>query len=109
MTRERLNHLALTFSALLAAGPAFSETERYGNGYRGHMWDGGWGIFGAGSMILFWVLVIVLVIVAVKWLSQQGQASGNSGGNALRTLEERLAKGEIDVAEFEERKRVLTS
>lgn len=109
MTKQRLNYLAPTVGALIAASPAFSDTERYGNGYRGHMWDGGWGIFGAGSMTLFWVLVIVLVIVAVRWLSQQGQASGNPGGNALRTLEERLAKGEIDVAEFEERKKALTS
>ncbi len=64
---------------------------------------------GAGTMILFWVFVIVLVIVAVRWLSQQGHRMDNGDKSALRTLEERLAKGEIDVAEFEDQKKALTS
>ncbi|WP_306114959.1 MULTISPECIES: SHOCT domain-containing protein [unclassified Roseovarius] len=62
---------------------------------------------GAGTMILFWVFVIVLVIAAVRWLSQQGHRMDNDDKSALRTLEERLAKGEIDVAEFEDRKKAL--
>lgn len=109
MTREKILRAASTFVALGAASAAGAATDRIGNDYYGHMWSGGWGVMGAGSMILFWVLIIVVVVVAVKWLSQQNQTSVEDSGSALRTLEERLAKGEIDVAEFEERKKALSS
>lgn len=109
MTRGILLRAASTIVGLGAAGTASADADRIGNGYYGHMWNSGWGMMGAGSMILFWVLIIVLVVVAVKWLSQQGETPANQSGTALRTLEERLAKGEIDVAEFEERKKALKS
>lgn len=109
MTSSRLCRMSVTLIPLAAAGRAIADTGRVETGYYGHMWNGGWGIMGAGSMILFWVLVIVAVVVAVRWLSQQGQAPTDTTGSALRILEDRLAKGEIDVAEFEERKKALTS
>ncbi len=109
MTRERFYRIVATLCSLPVAGPALADPERIGTGYYNHMWGGGWGIMGAGTMILFWVFVIVLVIVAVRWLPQQGHRMDNGDKSALRTLEERLAKGEIDVAEFEDRKKALTS
>lgn len=109
MTSGAFLRAASALVPLGAAGTALADTDRIGSGYYDHMWGGGWGIMGAGSMILFWVLIIVLVVVAVRWLSQQNQTPTNGSGNALRTLEERLAKGEIDVAEFEMRKKVLNS
>lgn len=99
-----------TSVVLLAfAGGALAQSESYRDDCYGSMWSGGWGMMGAGSMILFWILVVVLVIVAVRWLSQQDAGGSRGSGGALKTLEERLARGEIDVAEFAERKKALSS
>jgi putative membrane protein len=53
-----------------------------------------------------------LIVLVVRWLSHSGHSLfGPPGGQTSRTaldiLKERLARGEIDVAEFEERKRAL--
>jgi len=63
------------------------------------------------AMILFWALVIFGIIYAVRAFS------GNTGpvvhyenkNTALEILKERYAKGEIDTAEYEEKKRSLAS
>ena len=109
MTKRHLLPVAATFIPLGISGSAFADADAIGREYYGHMWNGNWGVMGAGSMILFWILIIALIVVAVRWLSQQGPATAHGSGGALRTLEERLAKGEIDVAEFEERKKALKS
>jgi len=81
----------------------------------GMMWDGG-GIFhmffGFLMMLLFIAAIVVLVVLAVRWLGgfghhQPGGPPGQGQARALDILKERLARGEIDVAEFEERKRAL--
>ena len=71
----------------------------------------GWGMgFGMISMVLFWVLIILGIVILVKWI-----ASGSSGASqppaktALDILKERYARGEIDKQEFEEKKRDLGS
>ncbi|HEX9791624.1 MAG TPA: SHOCT domain-containing protein [Kiloniellales bacterium] len=84
---------------------------------RHYMWEGGWGwghmIFGSAMMIVFFGSIIVLVVLAVRWLGGSGsghgmgQDSGSSGKPAVDILRERFARGEIDKAEFEERRRVL--
>ena len=105
-------HLFNTAGALIAltvARPALADGDPINRGYYGHMWDVGWGIMGAGSMILFWVLAIALVAVAVRWLSQQDSSATEGPDGALALLQERLAKGDIDVAEFEQRKKALQS
>ena len=109
MIERRLACLGAALPSLVLAAPALADAEPAGGRYYGHMWDGGWGMMGAGSMILFWVLIIVLIVVAVRWLSAQGGVGGGGAPNALKTLEDRLAKGEIDVAEFDERKKALTA
>jgi len=67
-------------------------------------------IFGPIMMIIWLVIVIVIAAAVVRWL--QGGSVGGSflGGKkrALEILEERLAKGEIDKNEFEEKKRLLS-
>ena len=80
------------------------------------MWGGydygwGWGMgFGMISMVLFWALVILGIVILVKWI-----ASGSSGPSqtpaktALDILKERYARGEIDREEFEQEKRDLAS
>jgi putative membrane protein len=79
----------------------------------GMMWDGGWGmmLFGPLMMIVFIGAIVVLVVLVVRWLGGSGHFPTGPGGPSARTpldiLKERLAKGEIDVAEFEERRRAL--
>jgi putative membrane protein len=66
--------------------------------------------FGLGGlvMMLFWVFVIALVVWLVLTLSRS-QARGNDGqSSALRILEERLARGEIDAEEFRIRRAAIT-
>jgi putative membrane protein len=72
-------------------------------------------IFGSAMMIVFFGGIIALVVLAVRWLGGSGPGSGHgmghgsgSGGKpAIDILRERFARGEIDKAEFEERRRVL--
>jgi putative membrane protein len=61
-------------------------------------------------MLLFWAGVILLVIWGVRAASSGGGGDRRSEPDrALRILEERFARGEIDRAEFEERKAALES
>ena len=64
----------------------------------------GWGMgFGGLLMLFFWGAVIIGAVVLVRWLLDQSKG----GKSALQILQERYARGEIDKAEFEERKRGL--
>ena len=80
----------------------------YGDSGYGMGWE--FGIFG----MIFHVLFIIAVIWLVVWLLR-GLGMGRHGRRhwlweshaALSILNERFAKGEIDKAEYEERKRVL--
>ena len=74
---------------------------------------GGWGMgwFGGIFMLIFWVLVLVGLIFLIKWLIQSTnrvKSDAGGGNSALEILKERYARGEIDTAEFEEKKKVLT-
>lgn len=68
----------------------------------GHMW--GYGMGGEGMMFVFWLIVLVLVVVLVRWV-----ISGERGGraDAREILDRRFAKGEIDEAEYAKRKAAL--
>jgi putative membrane protein len=73
---------------------------------------GGWGMgwFGGIFMMLFWVLVLVGLILLIKWLIQTTSRPKSDAGHsnrALDILKERYARGEIDTAEFEEKKKVI--
>jgi putative membrane protein len=59
-----------------------------------------WGFMG----ITFWILPIALVVLLVRGTRT---AAGDSGGAALRVLEERYARGEITREDFLERRAVL--
>ena len=93
--------------------PALAGTGRQGYwDHHGMMWGGGSGWFlGPLMMLLFLVVAVVVVVLVVRWLGGPGGgvsgASGPSGKSALRILEERFARGEIDEEEFRERKRAL--
>lgn len=63
--------------------------------------------FGGGFMWLFWMVGLVVLIWALK-LIIQGETERRSEGNSpLKILEERLAKGDIDQEEYEQKKRIL--
>jgi putative membrane protein len=92
----------------------------------GHVGAGGW--IGMAFMIVFWIAVIVGIVYLVRHMaarpsgdhwhqghqygqppSPMGPAAGQRGSEALRILEERYARGEIEQEEFLKRKADLTS
>ena len=76
----------------------------------GHMdggWGGGWWIVMALGMVLFWGLIIVGIVWAVRELS--GSRRHDRGEpDALAILDRRLAEGAISPEEYGERRAVLT-
>jgi len=70
------------------------------------MWGGyammPWMFFGPLIMVFFFAASI-----AVLYLLVRGVRRGPAGAGALDILKERFARGEIDQAEFEQRRRVL--
>ena len=80
------------------------QDRSYEWGWRMHSM---WGIFGIGMilmMLLFWVLVIVGLIAAIRWLTGQ---KGPRSDSALEILRQRYARSEINKEEFEAKKRDL--
>ncbi len=76
------------------------------------MMNGGFGHgFGGLGMILFWGVTIALVVLFARDLMQrpgEGSDRKNDRKSAREILDERYARGEIDVTEYEEKKRALT-
>lgn len=81
------------------------------------MWDNmmGWhGAWGPGGMawplhLLWWALIIGAIAVLACWLLSPRRRGGGGGEDrALSILRERYARGEIDKAEFDARKRDLS-
>lgn len=68
--------------------------------------DGYWFGFGGLFMLLFWVFAIAGIVWLVLALSRS-QVRGGGESSALRILEERLARGEIDAEEFRTRRAVI--
>lgn len=69
------------------------------------MWHwNGMGAWGWMMMAAFWLIVIALVIWTVRSTTGPPPRDENQ---ALRILDERFARGEIDQNEYEERRRVL--
>jgi len=107
MRATGLGFAALCLSpALAAAQPGGDWSSGYGPW---HMW--GWGMMGAGmgvAMILFWVVIIVLAIAAVRWLlaAAPGRPAA-PGETAEDILKKRYARGEIQKEEFEAKLRDL--
>ena len=74
---------------------------------------GGAGGFGAGlHWAAWWLLLGLVILVGVVYLAGQGLQSQDETGardEALATLRRRYATGEIDEAEFEERRTQLSA
>jgi putative membrane protein len=106
----------LLSTCLLAAAAAPMAWAQQGAGYTGPhpMWGGGgWMFMGPLTMILFLAAIIAVVVFIIR------RAGGASSGRppqepgqpletALDILNKRYARGEIDTAEFEEKRRAIT-
>ncbi len=114
--RALLGSGAVTLVSVAAITAARAQPQRgYGPGM---MWDYGYGwahmLFGTLMMILFVGGIIVLVVLAIRWLSGSGHLGGGGGGGPqprgstpLDILKERYARGEIDADEYGDRLRTL--
>jgi putative membrane protein len=71
------------------------------------MMNGYWFGFGGLFMLLFWVFVIAGILWLVLTLSRT-QMRGGEESSALRILEDRLARGDIDPEEFRTRRAAIT-
>ena len=75
----------------------------------------GFGLFfllALAVQLIFIIGIIVLIALAIRWLIRSSrndryQPGAAGDDSALAVLRERYARGEIDAAEFEERKRTL--
>ncbi len=98
--------LLLTLPSFVLAQP--TDTENW----HGMMWGGGWVwmmFFGPLMMILFWGTIILLVVLAIRWLRGSSRDFHlPSEKTALEILQARFARGEIDKEAYEEKRRVLT-
>lgn len=71
---------------------------------------GGYFGFGWLFMLLFWVFVVagtVWLVLAIARSQGTAGPTAEGGSRALRILEERLARGEIDTEEFRTRRAVI--
>jgi putative membrane protein len=69
--------------------------------------SGGAGYFGL-MHLAWWALIIVGIVVLLRWLPGAGRGSQRSElDRSLIILRERYARGEIDKADFDTRKRDL--
>ena len=71
------------------------------------MW---WNDFGPAPWMMFgpmFMLAILAVCVLVMYFMMRGRHGGDRGDSAAQILKERFARGEIDKAEYDERRRVL--
>ena len=77
-----------------------------GSYYGGGFW--GMGILGMGIQLLFWIVLIALIIYLFRRIDSRVHTQGFTGQDqALNVLNERYARGEIDLEEYQKRKNEL--
>ena len=65
-------------------------------------------IFGPIMMIVFIVLTVLIIAWALRAFGLGWQAESQGRNTPLDTLKHRFARGEIDRAEYEERRKLLS-
>lgn len=122
---KRLGLFLTTCVIAFATLPAFAQQETVPGGrlYPYGMWHGGWG-WHPGMVLAPFVILLALIgfVAVIMWLVRYfshyghhrhgfcphcGLGHGAHERAALDILEERFAKGEIDKAEFEEKRKLL--
>ena len=74
----------------------------------GYGFGNGFGMgYGGGFMWLFWILLILAIVWAVKAFTGNSDRGSKRDKTALEILRERYARGEIDQAEFEQKRKDL--
>ena len=85
---------------------AVTGWQGYGYGMMGSGMMGGFGVM--GLMGVFWIAVLGLIVWAVvaaaRGAGQPGGSDSSRSESALEILKRRYARGEINKAEFEEKK-----
>ncbi|MDA8227663.1 MAG: SHOCT domain-containing protein [Desulfitobacterium hafniense] len=77
-----------------------------GSHYGGGFW--GMGILGMGIQLLFWIVLIALIIYLFRRIGSRVHTRGFIGQDqALNVLNERYACGEIELEEYQKRKKEL--
>lgn len=92
--------------------PSTVLAQQQGTGYGPHMMNGGWHgwFFGPIMMIVFIFVAVVVIVLMLRWLGVLNHGSPHHQPptkTPLDILKERLALGEIDKEEFEERRRII--
>ncbi len=67
--------------------------------------EGHW--FGGGFMWLFWILLIMVILWIAIAATGNSSATSSKSASALEILKERYARGEIDLEEYENKKKHL--
>jgi len=90
------------------AGGRVKDQDMYGYGYGEHM-DSGGGWIAMGVWMLVLVLIVGVVVWAVmQWARRVPAATGTAPRTTARdVLDERLARGEIDIDEYQRRRAAL--
>lgn len=108
-----LGRVSCTGLGFAASAPAVADATADGSwGHHGMMWNGGgvgW-FMGPIMMLLFLAAAVAIVVLIVRSLGGHGptqETRSTSESSALRILEERFARGEIDEEEFRNRKNAL--
>lgn len=75
--------------------------------YYGNTGGGGWWVMAIG-MVAFWALVIFAVVAIFRRLGRSQEPDQEARGtDPLRILDERFARGEMDLDEYHARQDVL--
>jgi len=107
-TRRFLSWTIVAMVTLGFLSDVFAQERYYEWRWQMHpMWWGVWGIGMMLMMFLFWLLVVVGLVVAIRWIIGKGRPPRSD--SALDILRERYARGEINKEEFEARKKDLSS
>lgn len=104
--------LATVLNPVMAfADPSTGRTDGWHMGWgMGEGWGFGHGLFGAFWMVLFWGGIIALIVYAIRGFRgpTHRNAPPASDKTPIDILRERYARGEIDKAEFDKRKKHLS-